>query len=96
MVERNSLLGAFFRMSCLPDVELDMQRQEQRLARHPVGEACFSDAYTRARGDMEMQTENVRVMLKSVQTYMVNAVKALLKDPEKVSMREYAHIHTCA
>mmetsp|Transcript_44964 Transcript_44964/g.91773 ORF Transcript_44964/g.91773 Transcript_44964/m.91773 type:complete len:968 (-) Transcript_44964:349-3252(-) len=80
-LEHATLLGPFFRLSCMPETQTDPTTGRTMPVRHPVGQLCFQDCTRRAKSEVDIAVENVRVQLHASQKSLHNVVKTLLKDP---------------
>jgi len=85
LLEKGTVLGAFLRMSCLPEVQVDLPSLEMRTLRHPVGESCLSELATRSKADLDTAVEGVRVLMRGMQVPLVSVFKSLVKHcPERL------------
>uniref|UniRef100_A0A6U2CMW7 RING-type E3 ubiquitin transferase n=1 Tax=Hemiselmis andersenii TaxID=464988 RepID=A0A6U2CMW7_HEMAN len=80
-LEMNTLLGPLFRLSCLPELSLNMVTLEVTHVRGAVAEAYFAEGLRR-RGEIMHTVDAVRANLRGAQSMLVQIVKALLKDKE--------------
>lgn len=79
-LEHGTILGPIFRLSCLPETSTDPATGRSVAVRHPVGQMCFADCTRRAKSEVDIAVENVRVQLHASQAQVHNIVKGMLKD----------------